>query len=170
MSIPNPSGEWNGVVPLEQQPLHQYQELCESFFFQWPRLSRGSYSQRLAMVWGGVAVLVAPLVAASFSPIQDFAHFGLVGVIAANSLLALGLLHLLLGWHYIHQRLTSPEILYEESGWYDAATYTKTQEEWLQHRLIGQHQVEPILRRLTTTLLLLLGITAVAVGLWMGLA
>ena len=77
----------------------------------------------------------------------------------------LALVRLYLGWSYVCDRLTSPTIFYEESGWYDGQTWTKPPEVLTRERLIVTYQVQPILQRLQRTfgllaLLLLAGTIA----------
>jgi hypothetical protein len=92
-----------------------------------------------------------PVAAASFVPGKYPLRFFLSGAAGAGFLLALALLRLYLGWSYVRDRLVSQTVVYEESGWYDGQSWTKTPEILLRDRLVVTHQVQPILRRLQRT-------------------
>jgi hypothetical protein len=67
-----------------------------------------------------------------------------------------------LGWSYVHKRLISERVEYEESGWYDGQVWEKPLSWRERDLLLAQHEVRPILGRLgramaTTTGLILGG-------------
>ena len=67
-----------------------------------------------------------------------------------------------LGWSYVHKRLLSERVEYEESGWYDGQVWEKPLSWRERDLLLAQHEVRPILGRLgramaTTTGLILGG-------------
>lgn len=138
-------------VPEEQQPLNEYQQLKESWFFSCCTGTRKTYLTALAWVWGLSWLISGPLAAGSFPPKKYLAHFILTGSAGACFFLVLVLLRLFLGWSYIRGRLANPTVFYEESGWYDGQSWQKTPEILLQDRLVVTHQVEPILQRLKGT-------------------
>lgn len=65
------------------------------------------------------------------------------------------LLRLYLGWFYVRNRLTQETIVYEESGWYDGQIWTKSPEILARDRLIATYEIQPILKRLQQTGLVL---------------
>ena len=138
-------------VPAEQQPINQYQELYNSWFFRWVTLDLKGYIMKLAWVWGWSWLVAGPLAAASFAPKKYFIHFFLCGTAGAGVFVALTLLRLYLGWSYVRDRLLRETIFYEESGWYDGQTWTKPPEVLTRDRLIVSYQVQPILQRLKRT-------------------
>ncbi|NEO86052.1 MAG: CGLD27 family protein [Spirulina sp. SIO3F2] len=148
-------------VPIEQQPLQEYEAIKVAWLFTWPVQSVAFYSRKLAWVglWSGL--VLAPLVAASFplgkAPVQ-FACFTLV---AALAMVVLLVLRLYLGWRYVRDRLQQETVSYEESGWYDGQTWTKPPEVLARDRLVVTYQVQPVLGRLLRTM--------VICGLLMGL-
>ncbi len=160
MNQPNP----NPTIPLDQQPLQEYQVLSRSPLFGWPIRSLQGYVIRILSVWIGLCAITGPIAAASLPPTKQPILFLVSMGIAANGLMALLVIWLYLGWRHIYQRLQSSEVVYEENGWYDAAVWSKTPEEITQHRLIGQYQVAPLLQRLGRTLILL-GLTAAGASL-----
>lgn len=139
-------------VPLDQQPLQEYQALRDSWFYQWPALSWGAYGRRLLLAAGLGALVAIPVAAASFDPGRQPWLFGCAAVAGAAVLPSLLLLQLYLGWQYVRQRLASRTIVYEESGWYDGRTWEKPPLVLAQERLVSRYQVEPLLRRLQWSL------------------
>ena len=152
-------------VPSEQQPLNEYEELKASQFYHTCTLELSQYVTKLAWIWGSSWLVAGPVAAASFAPNKYTAQFILCGVAGASMGVVLALVRLYLGWSYVCDRLMSPTIFYEESGWYDGQTWTKPPEVLTRERLIVTYQVQPILQRLQRTfgllaLLLLAGTIA----------
>jgi hypothetical protein len=148
-------------VPDEQQPLNEYEELKESWLFRYCTLEWREYIRKIAWIWGISWLIAAPVAAASFTPHKYMGQFILSSALGASIGLTLALVRLYLGWSYVSNRLVSPTIFYEESGWYDGQTWTKPSEVLARDRLIVTYEVQPILRLLQRTFaglaLLLLG-------------
>ncbi len=138
-------------VPEEQQPINEYQELQESWFFRWVTLDLTSYITKLLCVWGLSWFVWAPVAAVSFAPKKYLVQFILCASAGSGVFLVLTLLRLYLGWSYVRNRLLKETIFYEESGWYDGQTWTKTPEIFTRDRLIVSYQIQPILQRLKRT-------------------
>lgn len=154
-------------VPKEQQPINEYQELQNSWFFGWAKLEPAKYIAKL--IWVGIwsSLVTAPLAAASFPIAKYPIQFGL-GTIAGSSLVvALAAMRLYLGWIYIKNRLYSEAIFYEESGWYDGQTWQKTPEILARDRLLVSYQIQPILKRIQLTFATLLTTVMLGTGLWL---
>ncbi|NES20169.1 MAG: CGLD27 family protein [Symploca sp. SIO3E6] len=142
-------------VPEEQQPINEYQELQESWFFSWATLELFGYIRKLLWVWGLSLFISTPVAAASFAPQKYLLQFILGASAGAGVFLVLILLRLYLGWSYIRNRLLQETIFYEESGWYDGQTWTKPPEILARDRLIVSYQIQPILQRLKRTFAIL---------------
>ncbi|MBE9125092.1 CGLD27 family protein [Coleofasciculus sp. LEGE 07092] len=138
-------------VPTEQQPVNEYQQLADSYFFGWVRRDLRSYVTKLACVWGLSWLIAGPVAAASFAPQKHLVQFILAGGAGALVFVMLILLRLYLGWSYVSDRLFRKTISYEESGWYDGQTWTKPSEVVTRDRLIVSYQVQPLLQRLKWT-------------------
>ncbi len=138
-------------VPTEQQPINEYQQLKDSWFFNWVTLDMQTYLKKLGWVWIWSWLIAAPLAAASFVPNKHLGQFLLYGAAIASIFVGLTLLRLYLGWSYVRDRLQSETIFYEESGWYDGQTWTKTPEIRTRDRLLVNYQIEPIMLRLKQT-------------------
>ncbi|MGL5035009.1 MAG: CGLD27 family protein, partial [Microcystaceae cyanobacterium] len=111
-------------------------------------------------------LISAPIAAASFSPDKRPILFSLASSFGAMVLLNLVLLRILLGWYYIRDRLRSEQVIYEESGWYDGQVWTKPTEILTRDRLIASYEVNPIIKRCETSLLIVIGVMAINLTLW----
>jgi Conserved in the green lineage and diatoms 27 len=154
-------------VPKEQQPINEYQELQNSWFFGWVKLTPSKYIAKL--MWVGIwsSIVTAPLAEASF-PIAKFPiQFGIWTIGGSLIFVTLATLRLYLGWTHIKDRLYGESVFYEESGWYDGQTWIKTPEILTRDRLIVSYEVQPILKRIQLTLLTLLGTVIVGIGSWL---
>jgi hypothetical protein len=138
----------NCPVPTEQQPLNEYEELKSSWLFRDCTLNWRDYIIKIAVIWGLSVIIAGPIAATSFTPHKHAAQFILSSAAGASVGVILVLMRLYLGWSYIRDRLMSPIIFYEESGWYDGQTWTKPQEILTRDRLIVTYSIKPILRRL----------------------
>ncbi|MDJ0509833.1 MAG: CGLD27 family protein [Crocosphaera sp.] len=138
-------------VPIEQQPVNEYEALKESWFFSWGTLEKYLFLRKIAVVWSVGWLISSPIAAASFSPSRSVLPFILFSNLGAGVILALVLLQLFFAWYYISDRLKKETIFYEESGWYDGQTWAKPPEMLTRDRLIVSYQINPILGRLTRT-------------------
>lgn len=138
-------------VPAEQQPINEYQDLKESWYFRWATLSLHSYVTPIAVLWSLSWVIAAPIAAASFPIAKHPAQFVLSAAAGACLVPALALLRLYLGWNYVSDRLLRETIFYEESGWYDGQLWTKPAEVVQRDRLIVAYEIRPLLQRLKRT-------------------
>ncbi len=141
----------NCPVPFEQQPLNEYEQLKSSWLFRDCTLSWREYITKLTWIWSLSWAIAAPVAAVSFPPHKEIGRFLLCGGAGASIGVLLLLLRLYLGWSYVQNRLASPVISYEESGWYDGQTWTKPQEVLTRDRLIVTYQIKPIIQRLQIT-------------------
>ena len=153
-------------VPSEQQPINEYQELKESWFYSWGTLEVGSYITKIAWVWGWSWLVAGPVAAASFAPMKATGKFLLFGAAIAGLLMTLVLLRLYLGWWYVRERLVNPTVFYEESGWYDGQTWIKPLEVLTRDRLLVTYQVQPILKRLLRTFAILAVVFSIGCIVW----
>lgn len=139
-------------VPVEQQPLHEYEELKASNFYCSCTLNWREYITKLTLIWGLSWLVAAPIATASFAPQKYPLQF----ILCASAIASIGVIftvvRLYLGWSYVCDRLISPTIFYEESGWYDGQTWTKPQSVLTRDRLIVSYQIKPIIQRLQQTL------------------
>ncbi|MCT0216136.1 CGLD27 family protein [Synechococcus sp. CS-1330] len=135
-------------VPPEQRPLQEYEQLLASWFFVWPSHDLAGLLRPLATSW--LLLLPVSILVASGSWVLRHhpAQLVLAGMVAAVALPMLLLVRQWLGWNYVHRRLVSERVEYEESGWYDGQVWEKPLAWRQQDLLVAQHQVQPVLRRL----------------------
>ena len=135
-------------VPPEQRPLREYEQLLESWFFVWPAHNFRELVRPLATSWLLLAPLTVLVASGSWVMRHHPAQLVLAGLVAAVALPILLLVRQWLGWTYVHRRLLSERVEYEESGWYDSQVWEKPLAWRQQDLLVAQHQVQPVLRRL----------------------
>lgn len=153
-------------VPVEQQPVNEYEQLKESWFFQWANLEKTAYGKKLTWVWVWGWLVAGPIASASFHPLTKPISFMIMGSGGAGVFVALVLARLYLGWSYIRNRLYCEKIFYEESGWYDGQIWEKPPEVLSRDRLIATYEIQPILTRLQRTALFLLTMVVVGCLIW----
>jgi len=147
------------AVPELQRPANEYLDLVRSPLFAWASSDKGLLI-RLAAVYVVIFGLVSyPIAGATFTQ-EGYLYQKL----AAANVGTLGLVLVLLvrlysGWGYVGARLSSNVIEYEESGWYDGATETKTKSERARDLFLYQNDVKPVVDRVKT-------FSIVAAGLW----
>jgi hypothetical protein len=157
-------------VPEEQQPINEYEQLKESWFFSWVTLESIAYYCKLGWVWFWGWSIAGPIAAASFHPQKYPIQFMLAGAAGAGLFVILILLRLYLGWSYVRDRLSQETIFYEESGWYDGQTWLKPKTMLNRDLLIVAYQIKPIFTRLHQTALLLASLAALGSLVWLVLA
>ena len=135
-------------VPPEQRPLREYEQLLESWFFVWPAHNFRELVRPLATSWLLLAPLTVLVASGSWVMRHHPAQLVLAGLVAAVALPILLLVRQWLGWTYVHRRLLSERVEYEESGWYDGQVWEKPLAWRQQDLLVAQHQVQPVLRLL----------------------
>ena len=148
-------------VPKDQQPIYEYEQLKESWLFDWGILEIKQYTRKIAWVCFWSAVFAVPLAVSVFAPQHDWLHTVLSSSIGICLLSGMFLSRIYLGWRYIKDRLKSDRIFYEESGWYDGQTWLKPTAMLNRDRLIASYQIDPILDRLHKTY----GLLAATIGL-----
>ena len=63
------------------------------------------------------------------------------------------------------QRLDSPKIFYEESGWYDGQTWEKPEADLLKDRLLVAYEIKPVMTRLQKTLFGIIGFLVISLSI-----
>ena len=148
-------------VPKEQQPLNEYIELKEAFFYRWAKQSRSQYLWVLFRMWLCFAIIFLPVAMSIESPSRHTWQFICVASIGGAVGLILPVLLWLSGWNHVKQRLDSAKIFYEESGWYDGQTWEKPEADLAKDRLLVTYEIRPVLNRLQITIFAILGFLVV---------
>jgi Conserved in the green lineage and diatoms 27 len=153
-------------VPKEQQPINEYQELQQSWFFSWGKLGRSKYGYKLLRIWLFGLLITGPIAAVSFSWQRQPLYFALASMGGALLFVGLTATYLYTGWSHVDRRLRAESVVYEESGWYDGQTWTKTAEILARDRLLAIHEVQPVMRRIQLTFLAMLGSITIGAVIW----
>ncbi|XP_048134166.1 uncharacterized protein ycf36 isoform X2 [Rhodamnia argentea] len=126
-------------VPLEQQPINEYQDLSTSFPFSWAAGDFVEYCSRLFVMGASFALLVGLPVAWLGAPLPESepAKRALGAVSSGIVVVTLAVVRMYLGWAYVGNRLLSATVEYEETGWYDGQIWVKTAEILARDRLLG---------------------------------
>jgi hypothetical protein len=154
-------------VPLEQQPINEYEQLKESWFFRWPTLDQWGYWRKLSWCWLWGWIISGPIASACYPPPKYPFLFGLCATTGSGIVLTLMVIRLYLGWSYIGDRLNQEKIIYEESGWYDGQAWEKPPSIIKRDRLIVFYKIQPILDRLKQTLLIFVAIAISLTIIWL---
>ena len=154
-------------VPSEQQPVNEYEQLKDSWFFRWATLNNIAYGRKLIWAWFWGCLISGPIAAASFAPKEMPVQFFLCAAGGAGLLVMFIIVRLYLGWSYIGDRLKKEKIFYEESGWYDGQVWEKPIEVLQRDLLIFSYEVTPILKRLRNTGLGMAALMLVGTLIWL---
>lgn len=135
-------------VPLEQQPLEEYNTLILSTFFALPAQAMRFYLFCLFLL-SILLTLCASLlfIPDSLSYYMNWCHL-LTVLIASDIIVILLIARLYFSWSYVSKRLLSAIVFYEESGWYDGQIWVKTTDVLIQDRLIAINVSIPLINRI----------------------
>ncbi|KMS95139.1 hypothetical protein BVRB_011970 [Beta vulgaris subsp. vulgaris] len=144
-------------VPLDQQPIIEYQNLSTSFPFSWASGDLVEYASRLLATGLSFGLLVGLPVSwfGSVGSDHDQVKVVLGSLSSGVFVVTMAVLRMYLGWAYVGNRLLSATVEYEETGWYDGQIWVKTAEVLARDRLLGSFQVKPVLGRLKNSLVAL---------------
>ncbi|MGB3310374.1 MAG: CGLD27 family protein [Nodosilinea sp.] len=153
-------------VPAEQQPINEYQNVRDSWFYGWGSRDLPGYLKPVVVLWIVGWAVAGPMAAASFVPGKHPMIFGLSAAMGALVLPVLALLQLYVGWSHVGGRLRQTTVPYEESGWYDGQIWVKPEEVSNRDRLIVDYQVQPVLQRVRRTLGVMALLLALGLIVW----
>lgn len=145
-------------VPPEQRPQEEFVELTRSWFFTWPCQSQLDLDRALLISWLLISPISVLVASGSWTLRHDPVRLCMAGGVAALVLPMLLLVRQWLGWSYVHKRLLSEQVEYEESGWYDGQVWEKPLAWRERDLLLAQHEVRPILGRLGRAMALVTGL------------
>ena len=139
-------------VPVAQRPINEYLDVTNQPFFTWARDSTTNielFMKFLGCYTFLFLVICYPISGATFTQDEGYMlHKLLSSNVGAMFVTMLLLLRVYTGYEYIGQRLQSKYIEYEETGWYDGDVEIKTKTELLRDRMLYTSQVQPIVDRL----------------------
>ena len=99
-------------VPLEQQPINEYQNLSTSFSFSWASADLVEYSSRLFVTGASFALFIGLPVAwfGAVGPDSEPIKRVLAAVSSGLLVVSLAVLRMYLGWAYVGNRLLSATV------------------------------------------------------------
>ena len=153
-------------VPIEQRPIHEFKELSQSWFFGMPLTNLTKFYRFLIFSWIIFISISILIETGSFYLRNNPTDLILASLLIGLALPILLLTRQILGWNYLLKRLVSEKIEYEESGWYDGQCWEKPLEWREKDLLIAQHEIKPVIRKLSTSLLC---ITALGIAMSMAM-
>ena len=145
-------------VPPEQRPQEEFAQFSRSWFFAWPCTAQVSLDRALLISWVLISPITVLVASGSWTLRNDPVRLLLAGGVAALVMPMLLLIRQWLGWTYVHKRLLSEKVEYEESGWYDGQVWEKPVSWRERDLLLAQHEVRPILGRLGRAMALVTGL------------
>lgn len=145
----------NRGVPEDQQPVMELNNLRQQKYYDWPESDE--YQSKLVNLYG-LIMLFASL------PISYTTFYNLPAeipqlILAANMgtfpVMIAFVLRLRVGWGFVSQRLSSNKIYYEDQQ--TGLIARKDKETRMRDKLIRQNEVSPVLERINSSLLALVG-------------
>ena len=141
-------------VPINQQPLQEYKQISNSWFFSWPKNKDFTLPRALLTSWLIILPINLLLCFNSYSLRTDLLKVCFTSAVVSLGLPIILLIRLLASWDYICRRLTAQKVEYEETGWHDGSTWEKP-EIWLQKDLlIAKYEVIPIIKNIINPLII----------------
>jgi len=151
-------------VPLNQRPLNEFNSIRNSWIISWPLLEKSVFYRKLLYSW----ILIEPIsliISYGSNYLKDnIFDLTLISLTSALLFPILLLTRQWLSWIYIYKRLTSENIEYEESGWYDGQVWEKPIDWRAKDLLIAQYQVKPILNHLEIITIFLIAIISISLS------
>tara|TARA_B100000989_G_scaffold295324_1_gene276179 strand:- start:2003 stop:2491 length:489 start_codon:yes stop_codon:yes gene_type:complete len=136
-------------VPEDQKPISEYIGLKENPLTNWTTLSTKNYNAKLFSLFTSVFILLSILTFQDREFLGDWVLSNLV--ISLNTILTLYLV-IIWRWNEVKKRLNQARLFYEEASWYDGQIWEKPFIILKNDRLLVSQKLEPVLRRLTNTL------------------
>lgn len=136
-------------VPEDQKPISEYIGLKENPLTNWTTLSTKNYNTKLFSFFTSVFILLSILTFQDREFLGDWILSNLV--ISLNIILTLYFV-IIWRWNEVKKRLNQARLFYEEASWYDGQIWEKPFIILKNDRLLVSQKLEPVLRRLTNTL------------------
>ena len=136
-------------VPEDQKPISEYIGLKENPLTNWTTLSTKNYNAKLFSLFTSVFILLSILTFQDREFLGDWILSNLG--ISLNITLTLYFV-IIWRWNEVKKRLNQARLFYEEASWYDGQIWEKPFIILKNDRLLVSQKLEPVLRRLTNTL------------------
>lgn len=136
-------------VPEDQKPISEYIGLKENPLTNWTTLSTKNYNAKLFSLFTSVFILLSILTFQDREFLGDWILSNLG--ISLNIILTLYFV-IIWRWNEVKKRLNQARLFYEEASWYDGQIWEKPFIILKNDRLLVSQKLEPVIRRLTNTL------------------
>ena len=154
-------------VPIDQQPINEYENLKNSIFFFWTTEDLSSYLKNILILIILDYIIVGGLSFTNISDGTDLIKHSIFISLIVDAFIILLFIRLYLGWDYIYKRLKKATVSYEESGWYDGQIWIKTPDILIKDRLTADYAIFPIIKRIRLTLsVLIIYLTVCLLNVW----
>ncbi len=140
-------------VPEDQKPISEYIGLKENPLTNWTTLSTKNYNAKIFSLFTSIFMLLSLLTFQSQKFWGDWIFSNIV--LSLNMLLILYLV-VIWRWNEVKKRLNQARLFYEEASWYDGQIWEKPFIILKNDRLLVSQKLNPVLRRLTSTLISLI--------------
>lgn len=162
------------------QPANEWQELKETFLFDWPLLETPQFAQKVALCFGFWFLFSLPIASETWSADTEVAPRLLASILGGAIPSLAIVLRLLAGVKLVSDRLGSDAVYFESDerrpttavdlqrlGYRNqGATWIKPQEIAARDKLIKQFEVTPVLERLKKATTVLVGVILVSFPLY----
>ncbi len=143
-------------VPLNQRPLEEFKEFSDSWFFSWPFLKKTEFLMVLIYIWIISSVIFMFISSGSITLVKNKIELIAISITYSLSIPGLVIIRLLVGWSYIHKRLSNQIVTYEETDWHDGQKWKKPIESHHKDSFIAKYEVLPIVKLLKYILISLM--------------
>lgn len=141
-------------VPIEQQPIKEYENLKNSVFFFWTTENVTQY-YKTTLTLVSVIYLLTGIGLKSADLGVELSNYLSLTCLIGSIFNLLFFLRIYIGWEYVYNRLKKATVSYEESGWYDGQTWIKTPDILIKDSLVADYVLFPILSRVKLTISIL---------------
>ena len=135
-------------VPEEQKPINEYIGIKKNVFLNWTTCSLKKY---VVQIISGYLLCfpVFLMVLLTLTPFS-LAEIGKLFLLSSTFFF----ISIFIRWSSMNKRLTESRVFYEEASWFDGQTWEKPFFLIKNDKLLSTQKIEPILKRLWSTILL----------------
>jgi hypothetical protein len=134
-------------VPEDQKPMNEYIGIKKNSLLNWTRCSPKNY---LLKILSGY-LFIFPIFLICFLNLTPFTVIQIGKIFLISSLFFL--ISILIRWSSVNKRLIESRVFYEEASWFDGKFWEKPFFLIKNDKLLSAQKIQPILKRLRTTIL-----------------
>ena len=140
-------------VPEDQKPISEYIGLKENPLTNWTTLSTKNYNAKIFSLFTSIFMLLSLL---TFKNQKFWGDWIFSNIVLSLNMLLILYLVVIWRWNEVKKRLNQARLFYEEASWYDGQIWEKPFIILKNDRLLVSQKLNPVLRRLTSTLISLI--------------